>query len=133
MLRDDWEFEYTTEQLADAAEAQRAFRAARVMAWEEKKAEVIQRIKESGIDVSDSIANAMGNMPAGKYVGTQSYRGAHITINVEMQEDLNECVEKIREHTNLRNQYAAWVQILQGNPGKTLKLHHDDWMFFFGK
>jgi hypothetical protein len=132
MLRNEWEFSYTTEQLADAASAQFAFRNERVLVWEQKKAEVIERIKASGINVQDSLAELMSNNP-GKYMATRSHRGAQITIDVTMQADLDECVEKIQEHKTFREQYAAWAKVFAGNPGQSLKLHHDDWVFFFGK
>jgi hypothetical protein len=131
-LRSDWEFEYTAAKLAAAATAQRDFRIGRVEAWEAKKAEVLQKIKDSGISVSESLADLMGStMP--KYSNAGHGRGAHITIDSTLQDDLSECVEKIREHTRLRNEYAAWVQVLEANPEQRLKLHNDDWMFFFGK
>jgi histidinol dehydrogenase len=135
MLRDEWEFEYTIEQLLEAAIMQRDFRATRVQVWEDKKAEVIARIKESGINVTDSVANELSNTSAtAKYLSTQSIRGAQILIDPTMQDDLNECTEKIRQHLQLRNQYAAWVQVFEAQPKtSTRKLQHDDWMFFFGK
>ena len=130
-LRDEWEFEYTASKLAEAAARQRDFRIERIELWESKKAEVMQKIKESGISVSESVADQLSN--TGKYGNTMGRRGAHITIDGTLQEDLSECVEKIRNHTDLRNKYAAWVQVLESNPEKRLQLRHDDWMFFFGK
>jgi hypothetical protein len=131
-MRDEWEFQYTAAQLADAAEAQMEFRVARIKVWEDKKAEVIARIRESGIDVSESIADKMSSA---KYqLSTHSDRGPVIRINSEMRDDLSECVEKITNHTKLRNEYAAWVQLFRAQPPHCpLKLQHDDWMYFFGK
>lgn len=131
-LRNDWEFEYTAAKLAEAAKAQRDFRVGRIEVWEGKKAEVMQKIKDSGISVSESVADLLGNTSA-KYANAGYGRGAQITIDATLQDDLSECVDKIREHTGLRNSYAAWVQVLEANPESRLKLHHDDWVFFFGK
>jgi hypothetical protein len=44
-----------------------------------------------------------------------------------------ECQGKILEHDNLVRTYDGWVQVLQGNPEARVTLHHDDWLFFFGK
>lgn len=132
MMRHEWEFEYNASQLASAAEAQLEFRRQRIKVWEEKKAEVMTRIRESGIDVSESIADKMSSA---KYqLSTHSDRGPVIRINTEMRDDLSECVDKIQNHTKLQNEYAAWVQVFRAQqPHLSLKLQHDDWVYFFGK
>jgi hypothetical protein len=132
-LRSEWEFEYTASNLAEAAAAQRDYRASRVRAWEEKKAEVMSKIKESGISVTEAIADQLYANSNKFSNATIAGRGAQITIDTTLQADLSECVGKIREHSALRAQYAAWVQVLEANPESRLKLHHDDWIFFFGK
>lgn len=136
MLRAKWEFEYTAKNLAMAAEAQKTFRASRVKVWEGKKEEVIAKIKDSGLNVHQSIAESLNfasnNVNALKY-STQHMQGPQITIDATMQRDLDECFAKIQEHTDLRKQYDAWQQVLEGNAESRVKLDHDDWMFFFGK
>ena len=134
MLRIEWQFEYTAKNLATAAAAQRDFRISRIAAWEEKKTEVMKRIKESGITVHESVASGMGNnnINALKY-NTTSDMGPQVLVDPTMQKDLNECSSKIRNHTDLRNQYDAWYQVLNANPESRVQLDHDDWMFFFGK
>lgn len=124
--RNSWEFEYTAKNLAVAAAKQQEIRSGRVGFWEKKKAEVMQKIKDSGITVSESLASGGSNV---KGYG----RDAMITIDSTMQDDLSECTTKIREHTDARDKYAGLVQVLEANSECRLKLHHDDWMFFFGK
>lgn len=134
MLRDEWEFQYTAAKLADAAAQQLAFREGRVQVWEAKKAEVIAEIKANGLNVEESIADMLTNASYAKFSQTRSEREATVTIDMKMRRDLQECGEKIREHTDLRNQYKAWLQVLQAQDEQhVLKLHHDDWIFFFGK
>lgn len=131
-LRHEWEFEYNGAQLAEAAALQRDFRITRVKVWEDQKAAVIQRIRESGINVNDSLVERLRNNPdQAKYLGTQARRGAQITIDETMQTDLDECFLKINEHMRLRNEYAAWCQVFTANPDAHVKLHHDDWVYFF--
>ncbi len=120
-----------------AAAAQRDFRIGRIEVWEGKKKEVMERIKDSGLTVHESIASGMSgsnNVNALKYqTTTSSDYGPQVLIDPMMQKDLNECSSKIRTHTELRNQYAAWEQVLSANKESRVKLDHDDWMFFFGK
>lgn len=134
MLRAKWEFEYTASALAIAAAAQHDFRVGRVKFWQDKQAEIIAKIKESGIEVHEDIASAVNNdINAMKYLNTSAMGGAQILIDPTMQGDLNKCFMKIREHAEYVRQYSAWKQVLEGNPESRVKLDHDDWMFFFGK
>lgn len=130
MLRDEWTFEYTASRLAAAAQAQYEFRAQRVTFWEEKKAEVIAKIKDTGLTVSESIADGLSGF---KYGSGNNPRSAHVMVDTTMQADLDECVAKIRKHRDMGAQYHAWVQVLEANPEARMSLHHDDWQFFFGK
>lgn len=133
MQRDEWTFTHTAEHLLSAATAQRDFRAARVKVWEEKKAEVIGRIRESGLTVTESLADGMGSASPKYNISTHSHRGAQITIDPTMQADLNECTTKVREHRELEKAFAAWVQVFEAHLNKSFDLDHDDWQFFFGR
>lgn len=125
--RDDWEFEYMASTLASAAEAQRDYRKTRVETWEQKKAEVMETIKTSGLTVHESVAAGMANYT------TSHQEGAQVMVDSRLQKDLNECVSKIRTHRAAVQEYDAWAQVLNANPESRLKLKHDDWQFFFGK
>lgn len=127
MLKHEWEFEYTASALALAAEAQRAFRQTRVEAWEAKKLEVMAKVKESGLTVHEGPAAGFQNYTS------NAGQGAHVMVDTTLQADLSECVLKIKEHRAAVQQYTGWVQVLQANPESRLKLHQDDWLFFFGK
>jgi hypothetical protein len=132
-LRKEWEFEYTGINLAKAAEAQHAFREARIKVWRDKQVEIIAKIKESGLEVHEDLADQMSSFSNTAKYSTQALGGAQVVIDPTMQSDLNKCYAKIREHTELSKQYKAWQQVLEGNPEARVKLDHDDWMFFFGK
>jgi hypothetical protein len=135
MNRNDWEFEYTASRLAAAAMAQRDFRAARVKVWEQKKEEVMKRIKDSGLTVHEDIAAGMIGTASNNFnkYSTSVHNGPQVLVDPTMQKDLNECHMKINEHRNLQKEYDAWLQVLDANPESRLHLKHDDWMFFFGK
>lgn len=125
MLRDEWEFEYTASVLAEAADEQRAFRSGRVDWWTVKQAEIMAKIRESGISVHES--------PGAAYSNTTHGYGPQVMIDTTLQRDLTECASKIKEHTAAMKAYGAWVQVLKANAQSRIKLHHDDWFYFFGK
>lgn len=126
--RDDWEFEYTASNLAAAARGQRDFRLSRVKVWEEKKGEVMAKIKDTGLTVHEGVAAGMSN-----YTTSNAGHGATVMVDSTLQRDLNECVTKITSHRGSAAEYDAWLQVLEANPEARLKLKHADWMFFFGK
>jgi uncharacterized protein (DUF2147 family) len=128
--RTEWEFDYTASSLAAAATAQRDHRLSRVKAWEEKKGEVMAKIKDTGLTVHESVAEQFGNSYQN---ATQANFGAQVMVDNTLQRDLNECVGKINQHRASAKEYDGWIQVLEGNPDSRLKLKHDDWMFFFGK
>lgn len=129
MNRNNWEFEYTARMLADAAQQQKDYRLSRVTVWEGKKAEVMARIKESGITVHESVADKMTSYT----VSNMGRNGPQITIDTTMQRDLSECAEKIQTHRQAATEYDGWIQMLNDNPEDRVKLKHNDWMYFFGK
>lgn len=128
MKRDEWEFEYTAAKLADAAEAQRDFRNGRVAAWEAKKEEVMKKVKETGLTVHEGPAAGFSNYTSNSVGG-----GAHVMVDATLQSDLSECVTKISTHRAAAADYDGWVRVLRANPEKRVVLHHDDWLYFFGK
>lgn len=133
MLRHEWSFSYSAVALRDAAIRQRTYREERIAVWEAKKAEVMKQIRESGISVDESVADQLYDNGAKYISNTMSGRSPRITIDSTLQQDLSECVGKIRHHTEMRNQYDSWAQMLTANSTATLALHLEDWMFFFGK
>lgn len=129
MNRNDWEFEYTARNLAVAAKGQRDFRLSRVDVWEGKKAEVMTKVKETGLTVHEGVAASMSSYTT----SNAGHGGAHVMVDATLQRDLNECVTKIQTHRAAATEYDAWLQVLDANPEARLKLKHNDWMFFFGK
>lgn len=126
MNRNDWEFEYTASALARAAASQRDHRNERVSVWEGKKAEIMEKIKSSGLSVHEGVAASLSNYTSGN-------QDAQVMVDATLQRDLTECVQKIQTHRAMATQYDGWVQVLEANPESRLKLKHEDWMFFFGK
>lgn len=131
MNRNEWEFEYTCNALAAAATKQRDHRLSRVEAWTTKKGEVMQKIKDSGLTVHESVAEQFGNTYSTNAAGHGF--GAQVMVDNTLQRDLSECVTKIASHRAAATEYDGWIQMLNANPESRVKLNHDDWMFFFGK
>ena len=84
-LRAKWEFEYTASALAKAAEEQLAFRESRVTFWKAQQAEVIKKIKESGIEVHEDI-NEHSTMAA-QYKAWQQVLAGNPESRVKLDHD----------------------------------------------
>lgn len=90
-----------------------------------QKAEVMATVRESGIEIRDSVAASYSN--------TKGNFGPQIEISEGLQRDLCECQQKIMEHNRLVSEYDGWRQVLEANPESRLKLSHEDWLYFFGE
>lgn len=124
MKRNEWVFLYTGAKLQEAAALKREVHVHKREWWEQKKAEVMAKVRESGIEVRDSVASSYSN--------TKGNFGPQIEIDVGMQRDLTECQQKILEHDALVKSYDGWVQVFLAQPEAQVPLQHDDWLFFFG-
>lgn len=125
MKRKDWIFQFTASKLAEAAMAKKEKHTGKLAWWENKKAETLKKVAESGITVQDSVAASYSNTKGGY--------GPEIVIDETLQRDLTECQKKIMEHHALIQQYDGWMQVLSGNPESRLDLDQDDYLFFFGE
>lgn len=131
MKRDEWEFEYTASKLAEGAEAQKAHRLSRAAWWTDQKASLMAEVKESGLEVTESIAAQYGStMPVGNLRGGGA---PQINVRHDLQMKLVECHTKIESHTGAAAEYDGWIQVLRANPETRQKLNHEDWLYFFGK
>lgn len=127
MNRNEWEFEYTATKVADGAAAQATFRAGRAEWWEQQKAAVMAEVKDSGIEVSESVAAGALNYHSNQMSGPQ------VMVRADLQRKLTECHQKIEGHRKATHEYDGWVQVLRANPEQRLKLTQADWLYFFGK
>lgn len=125
--RQEWEFEHTAGDLAQGAQAQREFRLGRVAWWSAQKEKVMTEIRESGIEVSESLAVGTANYQS------KSLHGPRVLVRNDLQEKLTECHDKIQGHQRAADEYAAWIAFLSAHPGALLKLHAADWQYFFGR
>lgn len=120
--RHGWEFDYTARDLAKAAQTKADYRESREKWWVEAQAKVMTEVKASGIEVSESIAQAYSN----------SGRGPQVMVRADLQTSLVECHNKIQEHNQAAWEYRGWIAVLEANPEARLKLRHSDWLYFFG-
>lgn len=125
--RDEWEFEYTASKLAEGAAAQKAFRLGRVEWWKDAKAKVMAEVKESGLEISESVAAQISNY------ATSAMTGPQISVRADLQKKLAECHSKIQSHQQAADEYDGWLQVLGANAEQRLKLTQSDWLYFFGK
>lgn len=127
MKRKEWTFEYTAAKLAEAAASKKTHHTARLQWWKQKFDTTMARVKESGIEIHQAVA--------AQYSGSNSMRGVtpEIRIDETLQRDLYECDAKMKEHEGKVAEYDGWIQVFNANPEARLPLHHDDFLFFFGK
>lgn len=124
--RSDWTFEYTAGKLAEAAVSKCDHHKSRVEWWTAQKKLVMDRIRESGIEIHDSVAE--------QYTSNRTRGvGPQIVIDATLQRDLGECQGKINEHSDLVKQFDGWAQVLNAHPESRLALDHSDFLFFYGE
>jgi hypothetical protein len=124
-LRDKWEFKYTARKLAEAARRKLQHHRERLKFWEDAKAKVMTEVRETGIEVSESVAGA-------SYSNSTRTHGPQVMVRTDLQTRLSECHGKILEHNAKVAEYVGWVEVLDGNPDNQLTLNADDYLFFFG-
>ena len=129
MRRNEWELEYTAGKLAEAATAKRQYHDERFAWWKAKRKETITKIRAEGIEIDEKIVIGFHDNPK-----TRDWDGAaRVTVRDDLRADLHECQSKLSWHTEKRVEYHGWEQALSANPDVPLRLHIDDWLFFFGK
>lgn len=129
MLRNDWKFDYTAPQLAEAVRAKLDFNNQQLNFWLGKRSEILATIKSDGIEVNEKLVLGIGVSPKAR----DWDRGGEIMIRNDLRKGLQETFEKLKYHTQRRDTYDAWLQVLDGNPAKTFSLDIADWLFFFGR
>ena len=118
MLRAEWKFSYPAARLGEAAVAKLAYHDERLQWWSDKRKQVMQTIRAEGLEIDERQVLAH---PSPK--GRDWDRGAKVMVRNDLQEDLEECLVKLRFHTEKRRDYDGWMQVLQANPGTPLELH----------
>lgn len=123
MKRTAWEFPYTADKLLEAATLKNAFHTERLTWWEEKKKEVMEKIKSEGLEIDESVAVRYSN----------SGRRTSVQVRDDLLRDLNECTQKTEEHKNKVKDYSGWIEVLASQGQSAFPLHQEDWLFFFSK
>ena len=128
MNRKEWKFSYTAARLAEAAEAMLRHHESRLAYWKGKKDEVFGLIRSEGIEVDEKISLGYRHPKERDWE-----RGAQVMVRIDLQKDLDECLEKLGFHTGRIADYDGWQQMLAANPEQRLELDIEDWLFFFGR
>ena len=128
MQRDFWKFDYTATKLAEAASAKISYHQGHLNLWKAKREELINTIRSEGIEVDEKIVLAYQNPKARDWD-----RGGEIMIRNDLRKDLAECFQKLAYHTEQRDTFDGWKQVLDANPENRVQLDIEDWLFFFGR
>lgn len=127
MLRDNWKFTYTAARLAEGAEVKLKFHDERIAWWKKHKEALVAEIRKDGIEVSEGAALGYASPKARDYE-----RGSRVMVRNDLKDKLDECMEKLAEHTGKRREYAGWIQVLKASPEDRLETDMEDWLFYFG-
>lgn len=125
--RFDWDFQCVASKLAEGAKVQRAYRLSRVEWWKEARNRIIEEIKESGVEIMESLG-----VQADTYT-SRPRQMTQVTVRSDLQAKLSECHSKIQAHQEGADEYDAWALVLDDNPNVVLSLKYGDWAYFFGK
>ena len=128
MLRENWKFDYTTVQLAEAALTKLRFHEERLTFCQDKRKSVMDTIRAEGLEVHEKIATGYANPKARDW-----HRGAQVMVRNDLQKDLEECLEKLEWHTARRDEHDGWQQFLHAQAGQMQQIDINDWLFFFGR
>lgn len=128
MQRNNWTFEHTAGQIAEAASNRAQYHAERLAFWKSKREEVIATIRSEGIEVDEKIVLAFQNPKSRDWD-----RAGQVLIRNDLQQDLHEIYDKLRDHTSALSEYQAWEKVLSAHPEDRLPLDIQDWLHFFGR
>jgi hypothetical protein len=128
MQRNEWKFEYTAARLAEAARTKMAYHEARLAFWRAKREEVLATIRAEGLAIDEKIVVGHVSPKARDWEGAN-----RITVRDDLRQHLDECLHKLKAHTEFLVQYDGWSQVLDANPDQRVPLDVEDWLFFYGK
>lgn len=128
MLRHEWKFRYTREELLAAARAKRKHHQSRVAWWEKQQSKTASEARRKGMVIEESIGM--------QYSTSNAMRGKQMVVDNKYQIRLNECFAKVQEHGAKVNEYDGWVQVFEGSSkapaDRFFDLNQDDYLYFFG-
>ena len=128
MLRHEWELTAKADELLSGAEKKIQYHTERLAFWEGRKATTLTQIRETGLQVDEG---PLGLHSPGS-ASNDPYRGPRVTIDNTLSAHISACAAKVNWHRRMLSRYEAWREILKTQGGASFKLHHDDWIFFFG-
>ena len=128
MQRNEWKFEFTAAKLAQAAQSKIAHHQTRLEFWRAKREEVLATIRAEGLEIDEKIVMGYQTPKARDWE-----RANRVSIRDDLRQRLDECLDKLRSHTDLLAQYDGWSQLLLANPEQRVALDVEDWLFFYGR
>lgn len=118
MKRNEWTWQKSATDLANAADSQAHYHGTRVAFWKDQRAQAEQDIHDKGLDVRHR---------------PQTGGDRHeVIVDPELARRLGECDSKIQRHQLSVEEYGQWADALRDAGGRTLELDHADWTFFYG-
>lgn len=128
MRRNEWTFQHAAGQIAEATRSKIDYHQTQLAFWKDKREEVIATIRSEGIEVDEKIVLAFQNPKSRDWD-----RAGQVLVRNDLQRDLHEIYDKLRDHTEALSEYQAWEKVLLAHPEDCLALDIQDWLYFFGR
>jgi hypothetical protein len=103
MLRDQWKFRYTAEQLAEAVQQKIQYHDERHAFWNGRREDIVTQIKADGIEVNEKSVLQYASPKMRDY-----QQGGDIMIRNDLRKSLTEAYEKLAYYTGRKDTYDGW-------------------------
>lgn len=115
--RDGWIFQFSVEEVRDAASRQANYHADRLAYWKEVQEKTKEQIEEEGVEVKPQ-----------EVTGGRRY---DVIANPSLVKRLNEAEDKISLHQRSLRDFRQWTAVLDTRPAADMvDLDMDDILFF---
>lgn len=123
MLRSEWSFEYQAGDLLEAANKEFDKRIERIDYWKEKREEVLNRLKDEGLEITNWNSGSETKLSAGSAIDVQ--------FDQKLIGRLRECEKYLEKARNEKKEFAMWIQAFSDRQsGEGFKLHAQDIAYF---
>lgn len=116
-MREDWEFQFTAKEVAEAAEKVSSYHRGRQQHWDERARNLATEIRETGVELKEITVTGGSRFEA--------------HVNNSLGNQLSEAKSKADSHKMTADKYADWGFALRTlAPSQTLSLDVTDVTFF---
>jgi hypothetical protein len=116
MKRNEHTFQFTGEQIGNAAKAEYDYHRERLVWWRKEQEAAIEKAKSAGVDVREY-----------EHTGGKSVQ---MVFDPALTARIDECSRKINSHRAAADRFQIEGSAYSTQPGRTYELHPDDVVYF---